>query len=220
MDSGDDSRTKPSDLTGKARIRNTALDLFAEGGADGTSMRAIATAAGVTVGLLVHHFGTKQAIRDAVDDLVVDHFADAIARTPSQGGPHEIAQARDEAVAEMLASHPQVVDYLRRTLLDPGGFRGGLLEKLTALTHREIAALRGAGVASTGRQESNQVIETMVRQVGQLFLQPMVDAIWAHFHGVDAPEVDKPVLTVGLEVADRDASATPIEIGERPPSTW
>lgn len=198
MEAEHDPRTRPSDLTGKARIRNTALDLYAAGGEDGTSMRAIAQAAGVTVGLLVHHFGTKEGIRDAVDDLVVDYFAHAIEQVPADGPPQRVAAARDSAVAQMLASHPEVVDYLRRTLLNPAGHRSKLLEKLTTLTHREIAALRGAGVASTGRDESNQVIELIVRQVGQLFLQPMVDAMWVHFHGPTGSEADKPVLTVGI----------------------
>ncbi|MBF6278397.1 MULTISPECIES: TetR/AcrR family transcriptional regulator [Nocardia] len=203
MEPGHNPQIKPGDLTGKARIRNTALDLYAAKGEDGTSMRAIAQAAGVTVGLLVHHFGTKDSIRDAVDDLVVDFFAHAIAQAPAATAPLAIAAARNEAVAQMLASHPEVVNYLRRTLLEPGGHRSTLLGKLTTLTHREITALRNAGVASTDRQESSQVIELVVRQVGQLFLQPMIDAMWEHFHGPDAPDTGKPVLAVGIRDGDR-----------------
>ncbi|MDN6498168.1 MAG: TetR/AcrR family transcriptional regulator, partial [Yaniella sp.] len=47
-----------ADLTAKARIRQVALELFALNGADATSMRAISSRAGVTVGLITHHFGT------------------------------------------------------------------------------------------------------------------------------------------------------------------
>ena len=54
------------DLTAKARIRNAALDLYAANGEDGTSLRTVATAAGVTVGLVVHHYGTKDGLREAV----------------------------------------------------------------------------------------------------------------------------------------------------------
>jgi len=59
-------RAGDQDLTAKARIRNAALDLYASQGEDRTSMRAIAAAAGVTVGLLVHHYGTKDNIRDVL----------------------------------------------------------------------------------------------------------------------------------------------------------
>lgn len=186
----------PDDLTAKAKIRNAALELFGAQGEDGTSMRAIATAAGVTVGLLVHHFGTKDGIRDAVEDHVVDHFVEAIASAGNQGSVREVAAARDRAVAAMLDANPDVVNYMRRALLDPTGSKGNLLTKLTELTRHEVTALRNSGVASTVREESSQVIETMIRQFGQLFLQPMVDAMWQQLTPPDAPDDDKPALIV------------------------
>ncbi|AXY49354.1 TetR family transcriptional regulator (plasmid) [Rhodococcus ruber] len=194
-------RVGPDDLTAKAKIRNAALELFGAEGEDGTSMRAIATAAGVTVGLLVHHFGTKDGIRDAVEDLVVDHFVEAIAHAEQQGSPRDVAAARNHAVAEMLDSHPEVVNYMRRALLEPSGTRGDLLVKLTELTRREVTTMRRAGVASTSREESSQIIETMIQQVGRLFLQPMVDAMWEHLTPPDSSESDKPDLVVAVRKA-------------------
>lgn len=99
----------------------------------------------------------------------------------------------------MLARHPEVVNYMRRALLEPGEPRGSLLEKLTDLTRREIAELRAAGLASTDRAESSQIIETVTRQVGQLFLQPMVDAMREYLSGPHATEEGKPSLAVGVE---------------------
>jgi hypothetical protein len=34
----------------------------------------------------------------------------------------------------------------------------------------------------------------MVRQLGRLFLQPMIDAMWEQLEGPDAPDDGKPVL--------------------------
>jgi AcrR family transcriptional regulator len=65
-------RATNEDLTAKARIRNAALDLYAQYGEDGVSLRAIAAAAGVTLGVVQHHFKSKAGLRDAVDRLVVD----------------------------------------------------------------------------------------------------------------------------------------------------
>ena len=189
-------RAGDQDLTAKARIRNAALDLYASQGEDRTSMRAIAAAAGVTVGLLVHHYGTKDHIRDAVEELIVDYFRQAIAQAPAGGTPAEIAAARDASVAEMLAANPEVVNYLRRTLLDPAGPRGHLLERLTELSSIEISQLRRTGRASVKRAESAQVIGVMIRQLGHLFLQPMLDAMWRQMAGPDTPGTDKPVLEV------------------------
>jgi TetR/AcrR family transcriptional regulator, regulator of cefoperazone and chloramphenicol sensitivity len=191
-----DPRASGEDLTAKARIRNAAMDLYAEHGEDRTSMRAIAAAAGVTVGLLVHHFGTKDRLRDAVEQLVVDYFAQAIAQVPVTGTPAEIGAARDAAVQEMLAANPAVVNYLRRAVLDPTRREGRLLERLTELARQEVIQLRATGYASTTRSESSQVISVMVRQLGHLFLQPMIDAMWRQLAEPGATDADKPILEV------------------------
>lgn len=99
-------RATNEDLTAKARIRNAALDLYAQYGEDRISLRDIASAAGVTLGLVQHHFKTKAGVRDAVDQLVVDYFAHALAQVPAEGSARHVAAARDEAVARMLRDNP------------------------------------------------------------------------------------------------------------------
>jgi AcrR family transcriptional regulator len=202
-----DPRASDGDLTAKARIRNAAMDLYAEYGEDHTSMREIAAAAGVTVGLLVHHFGTKDRLRDAVEQLVVDHFAQAIAQVPVVGTPAEIGAARDASVADMLTANPAVVNYLRRAVLNPNASGGRLLERLTELARREVTQLRATGVASTTRSESSQVIGVMVRQLGHLFLQPMIDAMWRQLAEPGATDADKPVLEVRARSSPRATGA-------------
>lgn len=76
------------------------------------------------------------------------------------------------------------------------GPRGHLLERLTELSSTEISQLRRTGRASVKRAESAQVIGVMIRQLGHLFLQPMLDAMWRQLAGPDTPGADKPVLEV------------------------
>jgi AcrR family transcriptional regulator len=195
MSSSADPRAGDEDLTAKARIRNAALDLYAEHGEDRTSMRAIAAAAGVTVGLVAHHFGNRDGVRDAVEQLVVDYFRVAIRQVPVRGTAQEISYGRNVAVADMLRRNPVVVNYLRRGLLDPSD-RSQLLRRMTDLARSEMAELDTAGIVSGNHSDSRQVIEIMVRQLGRLFLQPMFDAMWTHLEGPDAPDSDKPLLLV------------------------
>ena len=61
------SRPDPEDLTARARIRDAALLLFGEHGFEAATTRRIAEAAGVSPGLVRHHFGSKQALRQACD---------------------------------------------------------------------------------------------------------------------------------------------------------
>lgn len=62
---------EPEDLTARARIRHAALLQFGEHGFDRATIRGIADAAGVSSGLVRHHFGSKEALRDACDEYLI-----------------------------------------------------------------------------------------------------------------------------------------------------
>lgn len=190
-------RATAEDLTAKARIRNAALDLYSKFGPDRISLRAIAAEAGVTLGLVQHHYRTKAGLRDAVDQLVVDYFEAALAEVPDADRPAELAAARDDAVRRMLKANPPVVNYVRRALLDPTGENLHLLGVLVDLTAREVSTLRKSGRASTKRRESTQIVAVLVRQMGEMLLAPLVDAVWDR---VDNSGSDrKPRLRITVE---------------------
>ena len=52
---------------GKHRLIRVAMQMFADKGFDGITVRDIAAAADVSVGLINHHFGSKDGLREAVD---------------------------------------------------------------------------------------------------------------------------------------------------------
>lgn len=187
-------RATNDDLTAKARIRNAAMDLFAQFGESRVSLRAVAAEAGVTLGLVQHHFKTKAGLVDAVDQLIVDYFDAAVSSIPPTGAPGEVAAARDEAVRKMLHDNPAVVNYVRRAVLEPAETKLGLLESLIQLTRREVTSLRAAGLASTTRRESTQIMEVLVRQFGELLLAPMVDAVWER--AAQPGDTKKPRLSI------------------------
>ncbi len=68
----DTEQSIPSeDLTGRARIRDAALGVFAERGAKGATVQLIAAAAGVSTGLIRHHFGSKEGLREVCDEYAI-----------------------------------------------------------------------------------------------------------------------------------------------------
>ena len=171
------------DLTARARIRTATLELYAARGEDKVSMRTVAAEAGVTIGLIQHHFGTKEGLGQAVDDYVVSYFAGALATGEPIATPAEGVEARDAAVQQMLRANPTVVRYINRALIEPDGRGGRLLREIVALTVREVAELRRSGHASTSRSDKVQVLRTLMGQVGQLFIDPVVDAVWDQLDG-------------------------------------
>ncbi|NMO04668.1 TetR family transcriptional regulator [Gordonia sp. TBRC 11910] len=188
------------DLTAKARIRNAALDLFAAEGVSAVSLRAVAARAGVAVGLVQHHFKTKDGLRSAVEQYIVDRHAAAIESVPVGDTASKVAAGRDAAVRQMFDENPAIVDYMRRALLDPGN-DSHLLADLTSLAREQVSGQRSAGSASTRHTVPDQVVRTMVRQLGHLFLQPMVDAMWLQ---LDAPADEKPTVVVRTAAAAQE----------------
>lgn len=186
-------RATDEDLTAKARIRNTALDLYAQYGEERISLRAVASEAGVTLGLVQHHFKTKAGLREAVDQLVVDYFVEALRSVDAEKDPRKLVTARDAAVTSMLKANPPIVNYVRRAVLEPSDEQMHLLDALIGLTRDEVTMLREEGMAPTDRTASTQVVSVLVRQMGALLLQPLIDAAWDRVQPGDTP---KPSLSI------------------------
>jgi len=62
------------DLTTKARIRDAALARFPQDAFGATTIRAIAADAGVSPALVLHHFGSKERLREACDHYVLARY--------------------------------------------------------------------------------------------------------------------------------------------------
>ncbi|MCE7003226.1 TetR/AcrR family transcriptional regulator [Kibdelosporangium philippinense] len=113
---GWDGAEAPTGLTTRARIGNAALAQFSQHGYAGTSLRMVAEAAGVSVGLVQHHFGTKADLRAACDAYVTEYFQ------ASSG----------DFLAEAYRVGPQVLDYLARILVEGSPGAASLFDNLVA----------------------------------------------------------------------------------------
>ena len=134
------------DATAAARIRDAAIALFGERGFDRTSVRQIATDAGVSAALVIHHFGSKEALRQACDDWLVTRL---IGERTRSSGP-EIAATMREWLDEPERFRVYI-DYFTTMLAD--GTEGGnrLFDRLV----RDTAAMLDAGVEDGSMHESS-----------------------------------------------------------------
>jgi AcrR family transcriptional regulator len=122
------------DLTARARIRDAALRLFAERGMDGATIRDIARAAGVSAGLVRHHFGSKDGLRAACDS----HALDQIMRIKEQA----ILDGQVSSVGFMAAAHPTILltlRYFARSLVDGTPAAGSMFEAMVDLSEAWLA---------------------------------------------------------------------------------
>lgn len=104
-------------LSNVERIRHAALTSIATHGTSGTTLRSVAAAAGVSLGLVQHHFATKAGLIKAVDDYVLDLVVTAMAR-PIPERPADSISDVGSRVQELIADQPDVADYIGRALVD------------------------------------------------------------------------------------------------------
>src|SRR4051794_11420101 len=86
-------RVAAVELTTVERIRNAALRMVAVQGVSGTSLRAVAAAAGVSLGLVQHHFATKAGLIKAVDDYVLELVTTAMAQPLPEPPADSVAES-------------------------------------------------------------------------------------------------------------------------------
>lgn len=77
---------RSADLTAAARIRDAAIEQFGEHGF-GVGLRSIAEAAGVSAGLVIHHFGSKERLRKACDEYIADEIRSTKSETIKSNDP-------------------------------------------------------------------------------------------------------------------------------------
>ncbi len=128
-------RSPDPDLTTRARIRHAALALFGAHGFDGTSVRAIAASAGVSAALVMHHFGSKEALRAACDAAIVDEI---MGRKESMLSEGDLSSTMRRWLADIDTFRPSL-DYLARMIIDGGEAGQGLFDQLVDRTEAMIS---------------------------------------------------------------------------------
>jgi AcrR family transcriptional regulator len=168
------SATVESDLTGKARIRESALELFAANGVRATSLRAVARAAGVSPGLILHHFGSKEGLCRAVDEAVVKRIEMALGEVPLDGSGGNPFEARREMVTALLQGQPVLCDYIGRALMEDTEASAALFHRLFESARRDRALVE-AGVMRAKSDPFWRVIHQMLLIVGPLMMRRLIE---------------------------------------------
>jgi AcrR family transcriptional regulator len=176
-------RSASDDRTTRALIRDQALRLFADLGPDRVSLRRIAGEIGVSHGLVVHHFGSKEGLRAVVDAYVVDLFDDLLAELA--GAPGERAgdpfapQASESLVTALLERLPQdspVPGYLKRLFLDGSEPGRALFQRLFVLTRGALEVMVQNGYADRGEDPDVRAAFLLVNDLAMLLLRDQVRA--------------------------------------------
>jgi AcrR family transcriptional regulator len=128
----------------RSRILDVATGLFAERGYAGTSIQAIAQAAGITKPTLVYHFRSKAGLRREVVASLLGHWRDEVPRlmaAAASGGPRLASLL--EALFDFFRDDPRRAKLLLREMLDdPDEMASLLAEHLQPWTRLLTEAMR------------------------------------------------------------------------------
>lgn len=156
--------TPESDLTAVARIRNAALLRFARDGF-GVGLRTIAADAGVTAGLITHHFGSKDGLRRACDTEVL-RLTEEVKRSSTYfGGP-----------ADLMTQMSQVEEYIpatayaMRSLMEGGELATTLMDLFVGDTVSYMSDAVKAGTVTPSHNEEARARYLLYAGFGALLL--------------------------------------------------
>lgn len=220
------SADAPDDRSTRARIRDAAIDVFAEHGWADTTARRVAAAADVSAGSVIHHFGSMDGLREACDHHVARTIRDAKVASIAAGTQMDVlAVVRD-------APNATIGRYLARMLTD-GPAAAELVDELVADAEDYLATgVEQGSIRPTDHPRARAAV-VLLQSLGLLVLHTHVRRLL----GVDLTDPDTapeelagyalPVLEVyahGLltpEFADHaqqafiDAAATAAEEDDR-----
>jgi len=134
---------------GRQRLIATSLALFAERGFDGVTVRDIAKASDVSIGLINHHFGSKEGLREAVDEYFMAQFEEAQQALPGpdeQFPPAPLDDWADDWIARHEKDAAALFGYFRRALLDESDWGAKIFTRFYSIAQTTINRLDARGL--------------------------------------------------------------------------
>jgi AcrR family transcriptional regulator len=137
------SRWEPN---AKGRLERAALELFANGGFEQTTVAEIAERAGLTERTFFRYFGDKREVLFSGADRLQMLLIDEVASAPSSSTPIEAVAGALEVAATLLQENRQFAQQRRNAITTNNELLERELIKLASLAVAMAEALRTRGV--------------------------------------------------------------------------
>jgi AcrR family transcriptional regulator len=160
------------------RILDTAELVFAEKGYAGTSMRDVASAAGLRIPSLYNHFASKEALYTAVLERGIRPILEMLtAESTRKGAERELLIER---IVEFLAQHPSVPRLVQHEVLAGGPHLAPMLDRWFRLAFEEAeTTIRGLpGARRWGKEQIPLLVVALYHVViGYFTLAPFYQRV-------------------------------------------
>ena len=161
----------PAPSSARERIVTAALEGFASGGVKATSIRDVANAAGVSPGLVQHYFGSKAALREAVDEHVNEAARTALEVRRIDG---DVVADLSERLTRLVADHFTALRYVARGVAESEPAAMKLFGALTQLCRDQLADLQRQGMLRSDLDLEWAALHTVLINLGTVVMEPGV----------------------------------------------
>lgn len=168
-------RPAPAEPSSTERIRDAALKSFAAHGIAGTSLRTVAEAAGTSIGLVQHYYGTKAALIAAVNDYVLQVIGDAVESAPLPAAPADPLAEMGRRVTTLIAEHADVVDYLGRALVEGDSIGSEIFDGLVGISAAQGHELSERNQTRPGLDPVWAALNPLVLRLGAIILRAHIE---------------------------------------------
>ena len=165
------------DLTGAALIREAAMRLFAEHGFSAVSVRDIAAEAGVSPSLVIHHYGSKEQLKEAVDLHATSTVA-ALLEHLAEAGPEDLTPVSMAALfSDELGDGTAVPAYLRRLLAEGNDAATTVFRELFGASQMMMTKLERAGLAKPSPDPAVRTAFLLANDLAVILLRTQIAAV-------------------------------------------
>ncbi|MGH3025752.1 MAG: TetR/AcrR family transcriptional regulator, partial [Gaiellaceae bacterium] len=166
-----------SDISAAAAIRDAAMDLFAQRGFSGVTVRDIAAAASVSAPLVIHHYKSKDGLRRAVDGYAMELLGEMFAKMAEPEVITADAKSMMSFLGEEIDALPTLVPYLRRLLVDGGETAQNLFRTLFEGARAMLADLHANGLATGTDDLDTRAAFLLANDLGAVVLREQIHAV-------------------------------------------
>ena len=150
------------------------MELFAARGTAGVTVREVASAAGVSPGLVMHHYGSKAGLKEAVDQRAsafVEDMLNELAGVGEEGASTSLA----ELFADRLEQEPALASYVRRLLADGGEAADSLFKRLFETSLAGMRSLGETGLVRPSHDEPVRVAFLLANDLAIILLRHQIE---------------------------------------------
>lgn len=156
-----------------AKILDSAIFLFAENSFEAITMKDIAQRSGVASSLVHHHFGTREGLRKACRDHIIEQISKTLAAHEAQAlgdAPTDLLDLFGQLLRSSLGNRSHLMRFLAKTFSENHPDSRQLFSQYFDLFHGMIARYAKAGKLRDDIDPKWIAIQAIYMQLGTAFL--------------------------------------------------